>query len=57
LLSELYKGHFLSSRQFSQKFLRKDAKKQMVIRVDKLIRKATIYAKITFCNYTITNKP
>ncbi|MEH7504857.1 hypothetical protein V7152_23080, partial [Neobacillus drentensis] len=33
---------------FSQMFLRKDATKHLVLRVDKLIRKTTIYAKIAF---------
>jgi hypothetical protein len=31
-------------------FLRKDATKHLVIRVDVLIRKTTIYAKIAFIN-------
>ncbi|WP_335382273.1 hypothetical protein [Neobacillus drentensis] len=31
-------------------FLRKDATKHLVIRVDELIRKTTIYAKIAFIN-------
>ncbi|WP_335382598.1 hypothetical protein [Neobacillus drentensis] len=34
-------------------FLRKDATKYLVIRVDELIRKTTIYAKIAFLNYNI----
>ncbi|WP_335387133.1 hypothetical protein [Neobacillus drentensis] len=32
-------------------FLRKDATKHLVLRVDELIRKTTIYAKIAFFNY------
>ena len=37
--------------QFSQMFLRKDATKHQVIRVDKHIRKTTIYAKIALIKY------
>jgi hypothetical protein len=34
--------------QFSQMCLRKDATEHLVIRVDKLLRKTTIFAKIAF---------
>jgi hypothetical protein len=34
-------------------FLRKDATKHIVLRVDVLIRKTTIYAKIAFINLNV----
>ncbi|WP_410890578.1 hypothetical protein [Neobacillus sp. 204] len=46
---ELNKGQ-LVSRRFSQMFLRKDATKHIVVRVDELIRKTAINAKLAFVN-------
>jgi hypothetical protein len=48
LLLDLNPGHILNFQAFSQMFLREDATKDIVILVEDIIRKTTIYAKIAF---------
>jgi hypothetical protein len=45
---DLNSSHLLIFQAIFAKFLRKDATKDVVIRVEDIIRKTTIYAKIAF---------